>query len=96
MLIRVDDLSGPEIRALLEEHVRNMHEISPRESVHALDLAALQKQDEADGALQQPHLSHDGAGDVVEQRVEAEAVGRPSKRISVLVASKPRTRRTLA
>lgn len=41
MLIRVDDLSGPEIRALLEEHLRNMHEISPPESVHALDLRGL-------------------------------------------------------
>jgi len=41
MLIQVDDLSGPEIRALLEEHLRNMHELSPPESVHALDLAAL-------------------------------------------------------
>ena len=43
MLIRVDDLAGPEIRALLEEHLRNMHELSPPESVHALDLAALRK-----------------------------------------------------
>lgn len=41
--IRVDDLQGPEIRALLEEHLRNMHEISPPESVHALDLGALRR-----------------------------------------------------
>jgi putative acetyltransferase len=41
MKIRLDDLTGPEIRALLEEHLRNMHEISPPESVHALDLDAL-------------------------------------------------------
>ena len=41
MLIRVDDLTGPEIRALLEEHLRNMHELSPPESVHALDLTGL-------------------------------------------------------
>ena len=41
MDIRLDDLRGPEIRALLEEHLRNMHEISPPESVHALDLDAL-------------------------------------------------------
>jgi len=39
--IRLDDLRGPEIRALLEEHLRNMHELSPPESVHALDLDAL-------------------------------------------------------
>jgi putative acetyltransferase len=43
MDIRLDDLRGPEIRALLEEHVRDMHEISPRESVHALDLDALRE-----------------------------------------------------
>jgi putative acetyltransferase len=43
MDIRLDDLSGPEIRALLEEHLRNMHALSPPESVHALDLAALRQ-----------------------------------------------------
>lgn len=43
MDIRLDDLSGPEIRALLEEHLQNMHSISPPESVHALDLAALRR-----------------------------------------------------
>jgi len=43
MLIQVDDLSGPEVRALLEEHLRNMHDLSPPESVHALDLGALRK-----------------------------------------------------
>jgi putative acetyltransferase len=43
MLIRLDDLTGPEIRALLEEHLRHMHELSPPESVHALDLSGLQR-----------------------------------------------------
>ena len=42
---RLDDLSGPEIRALLEEHLRSMHEISPPESVHALDLDGLRRPD---------------------------------------------------
>lgn len=41
MQIRVDDLSGPQVRALLEEHLRNMHELSPPQSVHALDLSGL-------------------------------------------------------
>jgi len=41
MQIRVDDLSGPEIRALLAEHLHSMHQLSPPESVHALDLAGL-------------------------------------------------------
>ena len=43
MHIRVDDLSGPEIRALLEEHLQDMRRISPPESVHALDLGALRR-----------------------------------------------------
>ena len=45
MQIRVDDLSGPEIRALLAEHLQSMHELSPPESVHALDLAGLLEPD---------------------------------------------------
>jgi putative acetyltransferase len=45
MQIRRDDLSGSEIRALLAEHLRDMHAQSPPESVHALDVSALQKSD---------------------------------------------------
>jgi putative acetyltransferase len=41
MQIRVDDLTSPEIRALLAEHLCHMHQISPPESVHALDVAGL-------------------------------------------------------
>lgn len=41
MHIRQDDLSGPAIIELLEEHLSNMYQWSPPESVHALDLAAL-------------------------------------------------------
>lgn len=41
MQIRVDDLAGQEIRALLADHLRSMHELSPPESVHALDLSGL-------------------------------------------------------
>jgi len=43
MDIRPDDLRGPEIRALLEEHLRNMRAISPPGSVHALDLDGLRR-----------------------------------------------------
>ncbi len=43
MEIKIDDLSGPEIRELLEEHLRNMRRISPPESVHALDIDSLRK-----------------------------------------------------
>ena len=45
MRIEVDDLSRPEIQGLLDEHLRNMHELSPPESVHALDLEKLRKPD---------------------------------------------------
>jgi len=41
--IRVDDLSGPEIARLLEEHLRSMRRLSPPESVHALDLDGLRR-----------------------------------------------------
>lgn len=41
MDIREDDLRGPEIAALLETHLAMQAELSPPESVHALDLAAL-------------------------------------------------------
>jgi phosphoribosylformimino-5-aminoimidazole carboxamide ribonucleotide (ProFAR) isomerase/ribosomal protein S18 acetylase RimI-like enzyme len=43
MEIRRDDLSGSEIQALLAEHLTDMHRISPRESVHALDLDGLRQ-----------------------------------------------------
>lgn len=43
--IRLDDLQGCETRALLREHLENMHEISPPESVHALDIDGLRAPD---------------------------------------------------
>lgn len=45
MHIRVDDLQGPEIAALLEEHIQDMRATSPPESKHALDLAGLRAPD---------------------------------------------------
>ncbi len=41
MIIREDDLSGPEIVALLDAHLDLMRSNSPPESVHALDLDGL-------------------------------------------------------
>lgn len=41
MQIRIDDLASNEVHALLNEHLQNMHELSPPESVHALDLDKL-------------------------------------------------------
>lgn len=43
MEIRVDTLTSGKVIALLEEHLGEMHGISPPESVHALDPAALRK-----------------------------------------------------
>jgi putative acetyltransferase len=43
--IREDDLTGKKIVDLLREHLENMHEITPPESVHALDLEALRSPD---------------------------------------------------
>ncbi len=45
MDIRLDDLSGREVRELLEEHLRSMYELSPPESVHALNLDGLRQPD---------------------------------------------------
>jgi putative acetyltransferase len=45
MRIEVDDLNRPEIHALLNEHLQSMYELSPPESVHALDIDKLRKLD---------------------------------------------------
>ena len=45
MRIEADDLSRREIHDLLDEHLRSMYELSPPESVHALDLDKLRKPD---------------------------------------------------
>jgi putative acetyltransferase len=43
--IKLDDLSGPEVAQLLQEHLDDMHVHSPPESVHALDLDKLKQPD---------------------------------------------------
>ena len=43
MEIRVDDLTGVEVIALLEEHLRCMERVSPPESRHALNLDGLRQ-----------------------------------------------------
>ena len=45
MIIRIDDLTRPEVHALLNEHLASMHELSPPESVHALDIESLREPD---------------------------------------------------
>lgn len=43
MDIRIDDLRGPDIAALLQAHLDEMHVHSPPGSVHALDLDRLRR-----------------------------------------------------
>ncbi len=43
MNIRLDDLSEPAVQALLAEHLESMYQLSPPESVHALDIEALRR-----------------------------------------------------
>jgi putative acetyltransferase len=45
MRIELDNLSRHEVHDLLREHLANMHELSPPESVHALDLTKLRAPD---------------------------------------------------
>lgn len=44
MHIESDDLSRPAVQALLQEHLDNMHAITPAAHVHALDLDGLRAQ----------------------------------------------------
>jgi putative acetyltransferase len=41
--IEIDDVSRPQVLALLEEHLRNMYEITPPEHVFAFDAAKLRQ-----------------------------------------------------
>lgn len=41
MHIEIDDLSRPQVHALLNEHLANMYELSPPEQVFALDVSKL-------------------------------------------------------
>lgn len=43
MRIEIDDPARPDVRALLEEHLRDMYALSPPESVHALDVDGLKR-----------------------------------------------------
>ncbi|QKE75264.1 GNAT family N-acetyltransferase [Arthrobacter citreus] len=43
MEIKVDDLKGPEIAGLINEHLQGMTQHSPAESIHALNLEGLKK-----------------------------------------------------
>ena len=43
MRIEIDEVSRPQVLALLEEHLRNMHEITPPEFVFAFDATKLRE-----------------------------------------------------
>ena len=86
LLVERDDLTDPAVIVLLEEHVAQMREISPPESVHALDLDGLRDPTvtfwaarDANGtllgcgALKQLDATH---GEVKSMRTTAEARGR--------------------
>ena len=45
MTIQPDDPGAPDVRALLTEHLATMHAVTPRESVHALDVTHLRQPD---------------------------------------------------
>ena len=45
MRIETDDLSRPQVHALLQEHLSNMYELSPPEQVFALDVNKLRATD---------------------------------------------------
>ncbi len=45
MQIEIDDPARADLYALLDEHLRNMHALSPPESVHALDVNGLKTPD---------------------------------------------------
>lgn len=45
MRLALDDLRGPQVAALLQEHLDDMAKHSPSESVHALDLDKLRQPD---------------------------------------------------
>lgn len=45
MRLALDDLRGPQVAALLQEHLDDMAKHSPPESVHALDLEKLRQPD---------------------------------------------------
>lgn len=89
MRIEVDDLSRPQVHALLEEHLANMHELSPADQVFALDLSKLRAKDitfwtvwvdeelVGCGALKELSPSH---GEIKSMRTPASARGRGAGR----------------
>ncbi|SFF27012.1 GNAT family N-acetyltransferase [Paracidovorax wautersii] len=72
--IRLDDLADPRVAAFLQEHLADMHRISPPESVHALDLDGLRRPEIRfwSAWLDQPDGGDRLAGTVALKRLDAE------------------------
>jgi putative acetyltransferase len=89
MRIETDDLSRPAVLDLLREHLDDMRAISPRDSVHALDVSGLQSPDVtfwtlwddgellACGALREIDPTH---GEIKSMRTPARRRGRGAAR----------------
>jgi putative acetyltransferase len=45
MKIKLNDLTHPQVKSLLHEHLKGMQENSPKDSVYALDVSELKAQD---------------------------------------------------
>lgn len=62
MRIELDDLSRQPVIALLEEHVRTMHELSPPDKVFAFDARKLKAPDVSFWTASMPLAPVTGAG----------------------------------
>ena len=96
--IAIDPLEGPQVAALLQAHLDEMHRISPPESVHALDLSRLRAADitfwsayQGDtllgcAALRALDAAH---GEVKSMRTTPQARRRGYRRLSLETGSQP-------
>jgi putative acetyltransferase len=100
--IREDDLTGPEVAALLRLHLDDMHQWSPPESVHAMPIERLRQADvtfftawdgaalAACGALKQLDPAH---GEIKSMRADPHHRGKGAGRAILLhILSEARSR----
>ena len=101
MEVRIDDLSGPEVALFLEEHLRDMRDVSPPESKHALDLDGLRQPDITFwtvwegteligcGAMKELDKNHAGVASMLLSHMLREARLRGYHRLSLETGSMP-------
>lgn len=83
MHIQVDDLSDPQVLALLAEHLASMHEITPAEHVYALDVGEIK-------SMRTPSARRGrGAGRAILNHLLAVARERGYVRVSLETGSHP-------